>query len=68
MKLDVKNLSGKAVGSIELPEDLFAREVRKDLLQRTVKWQLAGARAGTAHTMTRGEVDRTKAKWFRQKG
>lgn len=68
MKIDVMNLQGKAVSSLELPADLFGREVRADLLQRAVKWQLAGVRSGTAHTITRGEVDRTKQKWFRQKG
>lgn len=68
MKIDVMNLQGKSVSSLELPADLFGQEVRADLLQRAVKYQLASVRAGTAHTITRGEVDRTKQKWFRQKG
>ncbi len=68
MNLDIINLDGKKVGSIELSTDLFGREVRADLLQRAVLWQQAGARAGTANTKTRGEIDRSKKKMYRQKG
>ena len=68
MKRDVLNLDGKAVGSIELPADLFDLPKRADLLQRVVAWQLARARGGAAHTKVRSEVSRTGAKWFRQKG
>lgn len=68
MNLDIINLDGKKVGSIELSADLFGREIRADLLQRAVLWQQAGARAGTANTKTRGEIDRTKKKMYRQKG
>ena len=33
-----------------------------------IVWQLAKRRAGTHKTKTRGEVDRTTKKWYRQKG
>lgn len=66
--IDILSLDGKKVGSLELPADLFGREVRKDLLARAVNYQMAAQRAGTAHTKTRGEINRTKKKLYRQKG
>ena len=33
-----------------------------------VVWQLAKRRAGTHKTKTRGEVNRTTKKWYKQKG
>ena len=68
MKLDVINLDGKKLESIDLPKSTFGGEVRKDIMHRVVLWQLAKRRAGTASTLTRGEVNRTGAKWGRQKG
>lgn len=68
MNYDVISLDGKKTGSLELPADLFGREVRKDLLARAVNWQLAAARVGLAFTKTRGEINRTKKKMYRQKG
>mmetsp|Transcript_1606 Transcript_1606/g.4821 ORF Transcript_1606/g.4821 Transcript_1606/m.4821 type:complete len:272 (-) Transcript_1606:1185-2000(-) len=47
---------------------LFNAPVRRDLVAETVLWQRARWRAGTAHTKSRGEVDRTKKKPWPQKG
>lgn len=68
MNIDVINLDGKKTGSLALDASVFGREVRADLLQRAVKWQLAKVRAGLAFTKTRGEIDRSKKKMYRQKG
>ncbi len=68
MKMDVTTLEAKKAGSIELPDDIFGLEPRKDLLHRMVIWQLSKRRAGTRRTKTRGEIARTGAKWGRQKG
>lgn len=68
MNIDILSLDGKKTGSLELPADLFGLEIRKDLLARAVQWQLEDKRAGLAHTKTRGEINRTHAKWYRQKG
>ncbi len=68
MNIDILSLDGKKTGSLELPADVFGLEVRKDLLARAVQWQLEDKRAGLAHTKTRGEINRTHAKWYRQKG
>ncbi len=69
MKLDVVTLSADAAGSIELNDEIFGiAEIRGDLIQRMVKYQLAKRRAGTHKTLTRSEVNRTKSKMYKQKG
>jgi large subunit ribosomal protein L4 len=69
MKVDVLNLAGEAAGSIELPDDIFGiEEIRGDILQRCVTWQLAKRRAGTHKIQVRNEVSRTGKKMYRQKG
>ena len=47
-KVDVRDISGKTVGSVELDDAVFADEVNEHLLWEAVKWQLAKRRAGTA--------------------
>lgn len=69
MKLDVINLDGKKGGSVELPDEIFGiEEIRADILQRCVTWQLAKRRAGTHKIQVRNEVSRTGKKMYRQKG
>ncbi len=68
MKVEVKTLAAKAAGEIELDDAVFGLEPRADILHRMVRWQLAKRRAGTHDTLYRGEVNRTKAKWGKQKG
>ena len=69
MKLDVIKLDGGKGGSIELPDDIFGiEEIRADILQRVVTWQLAKRRAGTHKIQVRNEVSRTGKKMYKQKG
>ncbi len=69
MKLDVIKLDGGKGGQIDLPDDIFGIEdIRADILQRVVTWQLAKRRAGTHKIKTRNEVARTGKKMYRQKG
>ena len=68
MKVEVKNLSNKAAGKIELDDGVFGVEPRCDILARVVNWQLAKRRAGTHKTRTVSEISGTTAKPFRQKG
>jgi large subunit ribosomal protein L4 len=68
MKLDVKNLDGSAAGSIDLSQDVFGLEVRKDILARMVNYQLAKRRAGTHKSKGRAEVKATSKKMYAQKG
>jgi large subunit ribosomal protein L4 len=68
MQMDVINLDSETVGTVDLPDGIFAVPVRADILARTVNWQLAKRRAGTHSTKLRGEVARTTKKPYRQKG
>ena len=68
MKTKVLNLDNKAAGDVELNDAIFGLEPRQDLIQRVVVWQLAKRRAGTHQLLTRGEVNRTKKKMYKQKG
>ena len=69
MELAVKTLDGKAAGKATVDAAVFGLEdIRGDLLQRTVRWQLAKRQAGTHKTQERGEVSVTTKKYIRQKG
>ncbi|WP_189048963.1 50S ribosomal protein L4 [Aliidongia dinghuensis] len=68
MKLAVKNLDNQEVGSIDLAEEIFGLEVRKDLLARMVNYQLAKRRAGTHKTKLIGDIAGTTKKPYKQKG
>ena len=67
-KLDVKDVSGKNVGSIDLDDEVFAAPVHEHLLWEVVKWQLAKRRAGNASTKRIGEVRGSSKKVWKQKG
>ncbi|WP_312166996.1 50S ribosomal protein L4 [Phenylobacterium sp.] len=69
MKLDVIKLDGAKGGSVELSDAVFGiDEIRGDILQRMVTWQLAKRRAGTHKIQVRNEVSRTGKKMYKQKG
>ncbi|WP_421792073.1 50S ribosomal protein L4 [Hyphobacterium sp.] len=69
MKVEVKTLAAKDAGNVDLDDAVFGiGEVRADLLQRVVKWQLARRQAGTHKAQERNEVSRTGKKYGRQKG
>jgi large subunit ribosomal protein L4 len=67
-KLDVLNVSGEKVDSIELNENIFGIEPNMSVLHEVVKNYLANQRQGTQSAQTRAEVTGTTAKPFRQKG
>ena len=69
MKLDVIKLDGGKGGSIELSDAIFGiEEIRGDILQRVVTWQLAKRRSGNHKIQVRNEVSRTSKKMYKQKG
>jgi len=68
MELTVTTLDGKEAGKIKLPDAIFGLDPRADLLQRTVKWQLAKRQRGTHKVKNRAEIARTGKKMYRQKG
>jgi large subunit ribosomal protein L4 len=60
--------TGASVGSVELPDELFAAPVNAAVLHQVVTAQLAGRHLGTHDTKTRGEVRGGGRKPYRQKG
>ena len=68
MKAQVVNLDADGATEIELKDSIFGLEPRTDLIQRVIVWQLAKRRAGTHKVLTRGEINRTKKKVYKQKG
>src|SRR5690606_32451709 len=60
--------TGKEVGKVELPQEIFGVRVNIGLMHQAYVRQMANARQGTQNTKTRSEINRTKAKWYRQKG
>lgn len=68
MRVPVWNMSGQQVGEVELRPDIFEAPINVPLMHQALVRQLANARLGTHKTKTRGEVNRTTRKWYRQKG
>jgi large subunit ribosomal protein L4 len=68
MQVQMRNLAAEEMGPIELADGVFGVEIRPDILHRVVVWQLAKRRAGTHKVKTRGEINRTGAKLYKQKG
>jgi len=67
-KTDLLDINGKKVGTINLPPEIFAAEVNSQLMAQAVRVYLANQRKAHLKTKTRAEINRTKAKWYRQKG
>lgn len=68
LKVDVVDITGKVVETVELPEEFFGGKVNSVLMAQAVRVYLANQRLGTATTKTRGEVDGSTRKIYRQKG
>lgn len=66
--VDIKNLEGKNVGQMDLPDAVFGAKVNPNLLYETVRWYQASQRAGTHKTKGRGEVSGSGRKLWKQKG
>jgi len=66
--VEIVNKERKTAGTAELPDAVFAAEVKGHLLHRVVVSQLASRRAGTHQTKTRSDVSGGGKKPFRQKG
>lgn len=66
--IDVHDASGKKVGSTDLPDGVFGIEPHTFAMHQVVRSQLAGRRAGTHQTKTRGLVSGGGKKPWRQKG
>jgi large subunit ribosomal protein L4 len=68
MKVDVVDVEGKKVKSVELPAKIFEAPVNTSLMHQAYVRQIANARLGTHKTKTRSEVSGGGRKPWRQKG
>lgn len=68
VSIDVVDTSGKVTGKVSLPGEIFGGKVNKALLAQAVRIYLANQRQGTVSTKTRGEVEGSTRKIYRQKG
>lgn len=66
--VDIYNVDGKVVGSMDLNENVFGVAVRPDVMHEVVVNYLANQRQGTQSTKTRTEVRGGGIKPWRQKG
>jgi large subunit ribosomal protein L4 len=67
-KVDVFNLKREKVGELELNDEVFATDVREQLLHEVVVSQLASRRAGTHAGKERAAVSGSSKKIYKQKG
>ena len=66
--IDVVDMQGKKVGSMELSEEIFAATVNVPAMHLVVRSILANQRQGTQSALTRGMVRGGGRKIYRQKG
>jgi large subunit ribosomal protein L4 len=68
MEVDVFNMKGKKVSTVNLPEAIFEAPVKVDLMHQAFVRQMANARLGTHSTKGRSEVSGGGRKPWRQRG
>lgn len=68
MEVDVYNMQGEKVRTVELPAAIFEAPVNVDLMHQAYVRQMANSRLGTHSTKRRGEVSGGGRKPWRQKG
>lgn len=68
LKLDVFDIKGKVVESISLSKEIFGVKINNQLMAQAVRVFLANQRRGTVKTKSRGEVNKTTKKVYKQKG
>lgn len=68
LRLSVYDLKGTAAGSLTLPKEIFGAKINNSLMAQAVRVYLANQRRGTLKTKSRGEVNISTRKIYRQKG
>jgi len=68
MEVDVYNMEGEKVRTVELPAKIFEAPVNIDLMHQAYQRQMANSRLGTHSTKTRAEVAGGGRKPWKQKG
>lgn len=64
----VYSLSGRAAGTLTLPKEVFRQEVNQKLLSQALRVYMTNQKTITSSTKTRGEVQGSTRKIYRQKG
>lgn len=68
LSIPIYSLSGTAAGTLTLPEEIFGAKVNKNLLAQAMRVYLTNKQMLGGNTKTRGEVEGSTAKIFKQKG
>lgn len=68
VSVPVLGIDGKSIGKMTLPGELFAAKINKVLMAQAVRVYLTNQREGRVSTKTRGEVEGSTRKIYRQKG
>ena len=68
LSVPVYSLTGRAAGSLTLPKEIFGVKVNKSLLSQAIRVYTTNQKNFLAKTKTRGEVEGSTAKIWRQKG
>jgi large subunit ribosomal protein L4 len=68
MEVDVLNMEGQKVRTVDLPASIFEAPINIDLMHQAYVRQMANARLGTHKTKRRGEVAGGGRKPWKQKG
>lgn len=68
MTLDIVNVRNEKVGALDLNDEVFGGRVRSSLIWEAVRHEQAESRAGTHATKSRGMVQGSGRKLWKQKG
>ena len=68
MQTSLRNIQGKEVGAVELPDDIFSVEINTSVMHQSLLRQLANKQLGTHSAKSRGQVRGGGRKPWRQKG
>lgn len=68
LSISVLGVDGKKTGTMTLPKEVFGEKPNKPLMAQAVRVHLANVREGGAATKTRGMVEGSTRKIYKQKG
>ena len=68
LSVAVYSLLGKEAGTLDLPKSIFGAEVNRPLLSQAIRVYINNQKGHFSHTKTRGEVEGSTRKIYKQKG
>ncbi len=68
IEIEMKDLKGKNAGLLSLPTEIFGAKINPTLMAQAIRVYLANQRQGNASTKTRGQVQGSTRKIYKQKG